>query len=198
MTQLARGSAGRAGQAGFTLAELMVGIAIIGILSAGAVVTLRRSEDPREGAVRLSNAIRQCTRLAVSRGQVRAGVALALGSTARARLVVQPVSGRASQDVTVEVLEEDDAPAVSASWSTVSRFRMSGRIRVGGYRAATDLTAGLGPGTAVPSDGLAMECLPSGSTEPMTFYLDSDGSSSERMRVVVMSLQGQPITLDGW
>ena len=191
-------SAPRAGQAGFTLAELMVGVAIIGILSAGAVVTMRRSEDPRHGAVRLANAIRQCTRLAVSRGQVRADVALSLGSTARARLVVRPVSGRASQDVTVEVLEEDDEPALTASWSTVSRFRMSGRIRVGGYRAASDLTAGLGPGTSVPASGLEMECLPSGSTEPMTFYLDSDGSSSERMRVAVMSLQGQPITLDGW
>jgi prepilin-type N-terminal cleavage/methylation domain-containing protein len=183
---------------GFTLTELMVGVAIIGILSAGAVVTLRRPEDPGHGAVRMANAVRQCSRLAVARGQVRAPVALALGSSARARLLIQPVVGRTAQDVSVEVLEEDAAPATSASWAPASRFRLSGRIRVGGYRRSSALTAGLGPDAVVDSGGLVMECMPNGATEPMTFYLDGDGSASERARVVVMPLQGEPVTMDGW
>jgi type II secretory pathway pseudopilin PulG len=185
------------GEGGFSLAELMVIVAIVGILSSLAVVTLRRIEDPGHGAIRLSNALRQCERMAIARGPVRSDVALALGSTARARLVVQPVAGSAAQDVTVELLEEEDEPSSAASWGTVSRFRFSGRIRVAGFRRSSELTAGLGPDETVSGE-LALECLPTGSTEPMTYYIDHDGSESERVRVVMLPLRGEPVTMDGW
>ena len=188
----------RVAQAGFTLTELMVIVAIIGILSTGAMVTLRRPEDPGHGAIRLANALRQCTRLAVARGPVRSDVALALGSAARARLVVRPDLDSRAQDVAVELLEEDDAPATTASWAPASRFRFSGAIRVAGYRGSSELTAGLGPETTVGTSEVVMECQPSGAADPMTFYLDGDGSESERARVVVLPLRGEPVNLDGW
>ena len=185
------------GEGGFNLPELMVTIAIVGILSSLAVVTLRKTEDAGHGAIRLANALRQCGRMAVARGPVRSDVALALGSNARARLVVRPVSGSPAQDVTVELLEEEEEPSTSASWGTVSRFRFSGRIRLAGYRRSSELTAGLGPDETF-SDEVALECLPTGATEPMTFYLDHDGSESERARVVMLPLRGEPVTMDGW
>jgi prepilin-type N-terminal cleavage/methylation domain-containing protein len=185
-------------QAGFTLAELMVTIAIVGILSAGAMVTLRRPEDPGHAAIRLSNAARQCARLAESRGPVRSDVALALGSTARARVVVRPDATSAAQDVAVEVLQEDDQPSTGASWGPASRFRFSGRVRVAGYRRTSDLTADLGIGQAIGTSELVMECMPNGATDPITFYLDGDGSESERARVVVLPLRGEPVMMDGW
>lgn len=185
-------------QDGFTLTELMATIAIVGILSAGAVVTLRRPEDPGHGAIRLTNAVRQCARLAISRGPVRSDVATALGSTARARLVIRPEIGSSAQVVAVEILEEEDEPSTAASWGTASQFRFSGSIRIAGYRTASELTAGLGPGTAISSAEVSMECTPDGATEAMTFYLDSDAGASERVRVVVMPLAGEPLTMDGW
>jgi prepilin-type N-terminal cleavage/methylation domain-containing protein len=184
-------------EGGFTLTELMVTVAIAGILSTGAVLTLRRSEDPGHGAIRIANAVRQCSRLAVARGPVRADVATALGSTARARVVVRAVVGSAAQDVAVELLEEEDEPSNAASWSPASRFRFSGKIRVAGSRRSSELTEGLGVDDAFGSE-LVMECLPNGSTEAMTFYLDGDGSESERARVVVLPLRGEPVSMDGW
>jgi len=185
-------------EGGFTLTELMVTIAIVGILSTGAVVTLRRPQDPGHGAIRVANALRQCSRLASARGPVRPDVALALGSAARARLVVRPEIGSAAQDVVVDVLEEEDEPSTAASWQAASRFRLSGAIRVAGYRASGELTAGLGPQVAMGTSEVVVECLPNGSTSPMTFYLDGDGSASERARVVVLPLRGEPVTMDGW
>jgi len=188
----------RRAEGGFNLTELMATVAIVGILSTGAMVTLRRPEDPGHGAIRVANALRECARLAVARGPVRSDVALALGSAARARLVVRPEAGSAAQNVAVEVLEEDDEPSTGASWGPASRFRFSGRIRVAGYRTAGELTAGLGPEVAIGSTEVVTECLPNGSTDPMTFYLDGDGSASERARVVVLPLRGEPVTMDGW
>jgi prepilin-type N-terminal cleavage/methylation domain-containing protein len=193
-----RGAAAGAGQSGFTLTELMATIAIVGILSAGAMVTLRRPQDAGHGAIRLANAMRECGRLATSRGPVRTDVALALGSAARARLVIHPLTGSAAQEVTVELLEEEDEPSSGASWSPVSRFRFSGAIRVAGYRASSELTADLGPDVSIGSTDVVAQCMPNGSTDAMTFYLDSVGSESERARVVVLPLRGEPVTMDGW
>lgn len=192
------GSAPDRSERGFTLTELMVTIAIVGVLAGGAMVTMRRPEDPGHGAIRMANAVRECGRLAAARGPVRSDVALALGSTARARLVIRPHAGSSSQTVIVELLEEEDEPSTGAAWLPASRFRLSGRVRVAGYRDASDLTEGLGPGTTVGSTEVTMQCLPNGSTDPITFYIDGEGSTSERARVVVLPLQGEPVIMDGW
>lgn len=186
------------GEGGFTLSELMAVVAIVGILSTGAMVTLRRTEDPGHAAIRLANSLRQCQRLAVARGPVRSDVALALGDSARARLVVRPVSGSQAQVVAVELLEEEAEPSTAASWSPAGEFRMSGAIRLAGYRSSSELTRDLGPAAIMGSTELVLECLPDGSTDAMTFYLDHDGSESERARVVMLPLRGEPVIMDGW
>ena len=59
------------------------------------------------------------------------------------------------------------------------------------------LTDGLGPGTAITSDHV-LECYPNGAADPMTYYLEANSSASQRTRLVVMSMTGDPTTLAGW
>lgn len=180
---------------GFTLIEAMVVIAIIGILSTIASIAFRSPTSAGDTAARLAVRVRECTRLAVSRGPVRADVLTALGSRARARMVISPEAD-GSQLVTVELLQEEALPSDGGNWSEVSRSVLTG-VQVAGTTTSTVLTDGLGPGTAISSDHV-LQCYPNGSADPMTYYLESSQSTSQRMRLVVMSMTGDPTTLAGW
>lgn len=184
-------------QGGFTLTELMVTVAITGILSATAVVSVKQQKDPGDEALRLSALARQCSSLAVTHGPLRSDVLANLGSRARARLVLGAADANGNQEVSVEVLEEEDLPSNGAVWRLTSRFFLSGGLRVVGTAASSNLASGLGPG-ADPADGAELLCYPNGSTDSLTYYLDWGGSASERSRVVVMSMTGEPIVLAGW
>lgn len=182
-------------QAGFTLIEAMVVIAIIGVLSTIATVSFRTPVSSGDNAARLAVRVRECTRLAATRGPVRADVMTALGSRARARLVISPQSD-GSQLVTVELLQEEDLPSDGGNWFEVTRSVFTS-AQVAGTTTSAVLTDGLGPGTPITSDHV-LQCYPNGSADAMTYYIEATSNANQRTRLVVMSMTGDPTTLVGW
>ena len=168
-------SASSRAQAGFTLIELMVVVAMISILTSVAALGLKPSASPRRTATDLATRVKECTRLAVAGGPIRDDVLTALGSRARARVAIRYRSG-GGQEVVVEHLEEDAAPSTGASWVEVSRSTVVDAIKIDGYRDSAELASTGGPDQTFTSGELDLSCYPDGTTDARTFYVDWDGS----------------------
>jgi prepilin-type N-terminal cleavage/methylation domain-containing protein len=74
-------------EAGFTLTELMVVVAIIGVMVTMAIVYMRPQVRPIDVAQRFGDLVREGSRRAVALGPVRPDVATALGSKARTQIL---------------------------------------------------------------------------------------------------------------
>jgi prepilin-type N-terminal cleavage/methylation domain-containing protein len=181
---------------GFTLTEIMVTLAIVGVLAALAVTLLRPDPQPLDIASQVSSKLAETSRKAISGGGVRSGVVAALGSKARARAVF--ASTPAGVTLTVDRLEEDPAPATSASWIELSSVTLHPSITLVGYTPSAVLADGGTPAVSVASAGsLELRCNPDGTCDATTLYL-SDRKGVRRARVVVLPLGGTPMTFDRW
>lgn len=184
-------------QAGFTLVELMVVVAMISVLTSVAALGLKPSDSPRRTATDLATRVKECERQAVAGGPVRDDVLTAMGSRARARVAIRYLDG-GGQEVVVERLEEDAEPSTGATWVQVSRSTVVDAIKIDGYRDSAALASTGGPDESFTSGELDLACYPDGTTDARTFYVDWDGSQSLRARVVVLPLSGQTVVSKGW
>ena len=181
---------------GFTLTELLVTVAIIGVLATLGVTLLRANPRPVDVASQVSSRLAEVSRKAVAGGAVRADVAAALGSKARARAVF--TVGTAAVTISVQRLEAAAAPSTTASWVELSATTLHRAVVMPGYTAAADLTGGGTPATALASGAsFEVRCNPDGTCDGTTIYLQT-ANQQRKARVVVLPLGGTPMTFDAW
>jgi prepilin-type N-terminal cleavage/methylation domain-containing protein len=188
----------RAAQRGLTLIELMVVVAIVGLLMIAAVVMMRTEADVQDVAHQVANVLREGSRKAVAGGAVRGDVIANTGIEARTRIrIYEEVAD--FQIVVLERLEEDALPNDTASWVEIRRVTLDEDVEVNGVRPSAEINPGLGPATViVPAGEAIIECEPDGTCDPMTLYLKSTGNQEEFARVAVMPLNGAPLIFAQW
>ena len=183
-------------QRGLTLVELMVVIAIVGVLMGAAVVMVSTDPTTRDVANKTTTLLRECSRQAVGGGSLRADVATALGTTARSRLVID--GSGTSQLVTVEILVEEDAPATGAVWEVRQSHFISPPLEIFATRSSAELLPGLGPETTIGNGTAEIRCYPNGACDASTLYIHNTKKDHGKVRVVVMPLNGAPMIFGDW
>ena len=181
---------------GFTLVELMVVVAIIGILASLAVATSSNDPKVEETANLLALRISDAAREARTAGHVRDDVATAEGDTSRTRLLITDDGD--GQYFAVDLRQEDAEPASTSAYIEVSRSFVKPETIVFGVEEGFARTeAGTRAVTALPVP-YQLDCSAAGACGPVTFYLKTTDSVETKYRVVVRPLATMPLVMAGW
>ncbi len=184
---------------GFTLTEVMVVVAIIGILTGLAIVYLKPKVKSIDVANRVGDLVREANRRAVALGPVRADVALVLGSKARTRL--SAVAG-AQPTFILERLVEDALPATTANWVEIQRYTVDRAVVGDSWNVGVGSRVALATGLSSNFGGFLMYCYPSGTCDARSMFFQAaqtGGPSYDyQARISVMPIGGAIMTRKDW
>ncbi|HEY6177804.1 MAG TPA: prepilin-type N-terminal cleavage/methylation domain-containing protein [Kofleriaceae bacterium] len=167
-------------EAGFTLTEMMVVVAIIGVLVTMAIIYMRGHVRPIDVATRVGDLAREASRRAVALGPVRANVAVALGTKSRTVITATMASSGTPVVHTVTFvlwrLQEDPDPTIATgTWISVEQYQTDTNVDVEGWvLGPVDHTVGSSAvWTTWTTTTSPLQCKPDGTCTSVTVFFQS-------------------------
>ena len=167
-------------QAGFTLTEMMVVVAIVGVLITMAIVYMRGHVRPIDVATRVGDLVREASRRAVALGPVRADVALALGTKARTQITAVAATN-GTPPITNVIFTmwrlQEDPVAAAGNWIAVEQYRTDVNVDVESWaRGVVDHTGAINTTWGDWASGgppPPLQCRPDGRCDPVTVFFQA-------------------------
>lgn len=181
-------------QRGFTLTELMVVMAILGLLAAAVGVYARPQRTALDAANVVADVIREGARRAVARGPVSPAVVTNLGVSQRTRMTVN------GDYIQLAELVESGAPG-AANWVQIKALRViqpDRQVTMTGWKTAAqvdDGTSGNAPAIDTTTNNFVINCWPDGRCDAGTLYFAGPNNTSSR--TVVLPLGGATLVRRG-
>jgi prepilin-type N-terminal cleavage/methylation domain-containing protein len=192
------------GQKGFSMAELMVVVCIVGLLATAAVVTMTTDPDVEDECAKIAGLVNEAARQAISGGSVRPETSQSSGITERGQLRI--VTDAAGPSFLVERLREPppEDPGAELVWVERNRVHLGKSVTVAGWSPSAELEPGTtplipGPSFSPPFFDKPTKCHPDGTCTAMTLYLQDAKRPDRKARVVVLPLNGMMTQcFSGW